>query len=336
MAVSSPNCSSRPCAAAAAWYSPSRSPNVGSGVFATKALMPILAIKSMPRGVPLTSGCQMATGRRSGRGTRVSVSNLVASVGHARREVIIRAVVGKRFLVEGLEQDFDLFLEQGTVSVCIEHRGAKGLDFAGMVAAPYAEDHPALGQDVGHREVLGQPQRMPHGGDVEATSKFQPRRLGGQVHIEHQQIRDAFIAFRLEVMLRHPELVIAQRVQQLGEVHGPFESLGELVVGIPAVVCRGPLETEVVINNVTRVRRAKTAQHERPPVMATMWCAQQSPAVAWMLQVSLLVVKSRSLHGARHGWRVPHAIPWRGRRMSLGSCSQCGDTALSEAPKPLF
>jgi len=86
--------------------------------------------------------------------------------------MIIRAVVGKRFLVEGLEQDFDLFLEQFPVGVCVAHRGAKGLDFAGMVATPHPEDHPALGQDVGHREVLGQPQRMPHRGDVEATAEF--------------------------------------------------------------------------------------------------------------------------------------------------------------------
>src|SRR5262252_5345247 len=54
------------CRLIAAWYSPSRSPKVGSGVFASRALMPILAMKSMPREVPLTSGCQMATGRWSG------------------------------------------------------------------------------------------------------------------------------------------------------------------------------------------------------------------------------------------------------------------------------
>ena len=94
---------------------------------------------------------------------------------------------------------------------------------------------------------------MPHGGDVEATSEFQPRRLGGQVHVEHQQIRDALIAFRLEVMLRHPELVIAQRVQPLGKVHGPVEDFSEFIIGIPAVIRRGPLEPEAVIDNVARV-----------------------------------------------------------------------------------
>jgi len=58
---------------------------------------------------------------------------------------------------------------------------------------------------------------------------------------------------------------------------------------------------EAVIDDVASIRRAKTAQHEHPPVMATMWCAQQSPAVAGMLQVRLRVVKSRSRHGGEHG-----------------------------------
>jgi hypothetical protein len=54
-------------------------------------------------------------------------------------------------------------------------------------------------------------------------------------------------------MFRHPELVIAQRVQQLGEVHGPREDLSQLVVGIPAVVGRGSLETEAAIDDVTSI-----------------------------------------------------------------------------------
>src|SRR5712691_5938522 len=79
-----------------------------------------------------------------------------------------------------------------------------------------------------------------------------------------------------------------------------LEGLGELCVGIPAVVGRCPLETQAVIDDVASVRSAKTAKHELPPIMATMWGARQRPAVAWMLQVGLLVVKSRSLHESRH------------------------------------
>src|SRR5262245_41858451 len=101
-------------------------------------------------------------------------------------------------------------------------------------------------------------------------------------------------------MLRHPELIIAQRVQELGEVHGPLEGLGELIVGIPTVVGRGPLETEAVIDDVTSVRCAKTAQHECPPIMVTMSYAPQSPAVARRLQGRLLLVKCRWRPGARH------------------------------------
>src|SRR5262249_49615275 len=93
-------------------------------------------------------------------------------------------------------------------------------------------------------------------------------------------------------MFGHPELVIPQLFQQLGEVNGPIEDLGELVIGIPAVVGRCPLETQAVIDNVAGVRSAKPANHEITPILAAIWYAPQSPEVAWMLPVALLVVNS--------------------------------------------
>ena len=66
------------------------------------------------------------------------------------------ALVRERFLVEGLEDDLDLLLEQLAIGFLVQHRGAEGLDLAGMVAAADAEDRPAAGQDIGDREILGE------------------------------------------------------------------------------------------------------------------------------------------------------------------------------------
>src|SRR5215831_3820978 len=45
-----------------------------------------------------------------------------------------------------------------------------GLDLAGAIAVPDAKDDPPAGQDVDHRVILGEPQRVPHRHDVEAAA----------------------------------------------------------------------------------------------------------------------------------------------------------------------
>ena len=71
------------------------------------------------------------------------------------------------------------------------------------------------GENVGGRVVLGQPQRMPHGRDVEAAAD--PELLGEvrQVHRQHQDVRDALVALVLEVVLGQPERVVAELVHHL-------------------------------------------------------------------------------------------------------------------------
>jgi hypothetical protein len=85
-----------------------------------------------------------------------------------------------------------------------------------MVAAPDAKDDPPAGQDVGHRVILGQPQRMPHRHDVEAAADVQVLRDAAQMHRHHQEIGDQFRAFGLEMMLGHPERVVAALVHAFG------------------------------------------------------------------------------------------------------------------------
>src|SRR5262249_5424977 len=80
------------------------------------------------------------------------------------------ALVREALALERLEQDLDTLLEHLAVGILVEERRAKGLDFAGVVTAPDAKDDPPTGQDVDHRVILGQPQRMPHRHDAVAAA----------------------------------------------------------------------------------------------------------------------------------------------------------------------
>jgi hypothetical protein len=74
-----------------------------------------------------------------------------------------------------------------------------------VIATADAEAHASAGEHVRHGEVFGEPERMPHRRDVEAAPDLQPLGLVGQVERHHQDVRDAFIAFALEMMLGEPE-----------------------------------------------------------------------------------------------------------------------------------
>ena len=49
-----------------------------------------------------------------------------------------------------------------------------------------------------------------------------------EVHRQHQHVRDALVALRLEVMLGHPQRVLAELVHQLGDGLGLVEHAGEM------------------------------------------------------------------------------------------------------------
>jgi len=94
----------------------------------------------------------------------------VAAIRHFGRDRIVLALVRERLALEGLEQDLHTFLEHLAVGVLVEQWRTKGLDLARVIAAADAKDHPPAGEDVGHRVVFGEPQRMPHRHDVEAAA----------------------------------------------------------------------------------------------------------------------------------------------------------------------
>ena len=149
------------------------------------------------------------------------------------------AVMRERLVVERLEDDVDLLFEELAVGRLIEQRRAEGFDLAGVIAPPDAEDDPAAGQDVGGGIILDEAQRVPHRGDVEAAAELDVPGQVCQVQRRHQDIGDALVAFVLEMMLGHPEGVVAQPIHQLRHRLGLVEDRRQLFVGKPAVVHRG-------------------------------------------------------------------------------------------------
>ena len=70
------------------------------------------------------------------------------------------AMVGKRFFVERLHDNFDLFFEDLTVGVVVGVRAgyAKGIHLPGVVSPSDSEDYAAFGENVGRGIVLRQAQ----------------------------------------------------------------------------------------------------------------------------------------------------------------------------------
>ena len=171
------------------------------------------------------------------------------------------ALVRKGLLRESLHHHLHLLLKKLPVGVPVKHRRPESLHLPRVVAAPHSENNPPAGQNVRHRKILGQPQRMPHRRNVETAAILQPPRVARQVKPQHYQVGDALVPLRLEVMLRHPELVIPVGLQVPGNIQSPLKSPGQLVVGIPAVVGRRPPQPQVVVHNVAGVRCAETLEH---------------------------------------------------------------------------
>ena len=112
-------------------------------------------------------------------------------------------------LVEAGEHELELLLEVFAVLVGVDQRRAEGLHLARVIAAADAHDDAAVGDDVGHRVVLGEPDRMPHRQHVERAAELQALRLGGEPQAELDQVGQALVAFVLEVVLGGPQRVVA-------------------------------------------------------------------------------------------------------------------------------
>ena len=77
--------------------------------------MPCFAMKSSARSVPPWIGCQHSTGKRLRPRHQCQFLQRIAAIRHLGRQRVVLALVRERLVVEGLEDDIDLFLEQFAV-----------------------------------------------------------------------------------------------------------------------------------------------------------------------------------------------------------------------------
>ena len=114
-----------------------------------------------------------------------------------------------------------------------------------MIAATDAKNDTPIGQNIGDREVFGEAQRVPHRRDVKAGVEFQPFREVRQMHRQQDDVGQALGAFRLKVVLGHPERAIAQAVHRLRLGFGLVVRGDELVVAVVPRIHRRAQVTNV-------------------------------------------------------------------------------------------
>jgi hypothetical protein len=131
-----------------------------------------------------------------------------------------------------------------------------------VVPAADAEDGAPAREDVGGGEIFRQPQRMPHGRDVEAAADAQARRDVRQVDGRHQNIGDALVALVLEVVLGQPEDVVAVLVHAPGDGVGLLEDRGQVLVGIATLVGRSGHLADVAQIDVAGVDGRELTEHD--------------------------------------------------------------------------
>ena len=161
-----------------------------------------------------------------------------------RWERVVLARVIEPLVVPGRLDDFHALFKHLTVAsigfgaqfvVATRHNRSERLGFAGHGAPADAEHHASVGQDVGHRVVLGQAEWMPLGNHVEHLAESQAFRDLSQVGAEQNQVRRDLVTLVLEVVFGEPHRVEAQSVGFFGPVLKIAVAGDEISVGEPAV-----------------------------------------------------------------------------------------------------
>ena len=164
-------------------------------------------------------------------------------------------------LVEAGQHQLQLLLEQLAVLGGVKEWRAEALDLAGVIAAADAHDDAAVGDDVGHGVVLGQPDRVPHRQDVEGAAELQAPGLGGEPQAELDQVGKDLVAFALEVMLGGPQHVEAELVHELGDVARGEEGLAQPLVRIAPVVGGRAVEPDMVELDLADIENVEFPDH---------------------------------------------------------------------------
>ena len=186
---------------------------------------------------------------------------LIAAIVDRRRALEILALVVERFLVEAFEQELKLFLEILAVGVGVEQRRPEGLDLAGVIAATDPHDDAAVGHDVRHRIILGQPDRMPHRQHVERAPELQALGLGGEPQPELDQVRQALVALALEMVLGGPQGVEPEVIHGARDVARGLEYFAQPCVGVPPVVGRRAVTADIVELDLADVEDVEVLDH---------------------------------------------------------------------------
>src|ERR1700722_16309066 len=171
------------------------------------------------------------------------------------------ALMRKRLVIEGLEDDIDLFLEQLAVRVLIDQRRAKSLDFPRVITASDPEHDAAFGQNIGDRVILGEAQRVPHRRDVEPGADLQVLRDMRQMQRHQQNVRDALGAFALKMMLGHPERVEPETVHRASHLLSFGKRGGQMIVVVTAIVDRCAAVADILEIDVPGVKTVEFRDH---------------------------------------------------------------------------
>src|SRR6476646_5269913 len=154
------------------------------------------------------------------------------------RTLVVLALEVECLLVEAGQKQSKLFLKQLAVFLRVEQRCAECLDLTSVISAANPHDDTTIGDNVGHRVVFCQPNRMPHWKYVEGATKFQALGLSGEPEAELDQIRKYLVALALEMMLGRPQHVETEFIHELRDLARGVESLAQPLVRIAPVIRR--------------------------------------------------------------------------------------------------
>src|SRR5262249_45616544 len=171
-------------------------------------------------------------------------------------------------IIKRLNNDIAPFREELAVGRLIEQRRPKRFDSPRMIATSHSKRHPPTGEDIGRSKILGQPQGMPHRGNVEAAANLNARGHVGQVHGHHQYIGNALVPLGLEVVFGHPEGGVAETVHELRHGLGLVKYCDQVLVRKPAIIDRYAAVAHVVHVDMASKQTIEFRNHARTSVGA--------------------------------------------------------------------
>ena len=102
---------------------------------------------------------------------------------------------------------------------------------------------------------------MPHRQHVECAAGFQSFGLGSEPQAKLHQIRQALVAFMLEMVLGRPQRVVAEIVHHASHVARGKEHLAEAFVRIAPVIRRRTVDADIVQVDLADIKDVEAFDH---------------------------------------------------------------------------